>query len=279
VNCAAIPGTLLESELFGYEAGAFTDAKKRKIGLLEHASGGTLFLDEIGEMSLPLQAKFLRMLEDGYIRRLGGTENIPVDVRFIFATNKDLSKLIGDKSFREDLFYRVSVVPIHLPPLRERQDDLILLARHFLDEFNRKFNKKVRGFSREAENCLKQYTWPGNVRELKNIIERIMIMRHVGNYITEENIPAEIKIAGIPQAASQEEEWLSLLSAGGMDYKTATDQLSKKVKWKILSRALEVSGGNKSRAARLLKISRYSLLRELKKLDIKINEKPDQNVR
>ncbi len=279
VNCAAIPGTLLESELFGYEAGAFTDAKKRKLGLLEYASGGTLFLDEIGEMSLPLQAKFLRMLEDGYIRRLGGTENIPVDVRFIFATNKDLSKLIGDNSFREDLFYRVSVVPIHLPPLRERHDDLILLARYFVDEFNRKFNKKVKGFSREAEGCLKQYAWPGNVRELKNIIERIMILRHVGDYITEENIPAEIKDASAPLAANQEEEWLSLLSAGGMDYKTATDQLSKKVKEKILSKALEVSGGNKSRAARLLKISRYALLRELKKLDMKVDEKPNIGVR
>lgn len=279
VNCAAIPGTLLESELFGYEAGAFTDAKKRKIGLLEYASGGTLFLDEIGEMSLPLQAKFLRMLEDGYIRRLGGTENIPVDVRFIFATNKDLSKLIGDNSFREDLFYRVSVVPIQLPPLRERHDDLILLARYFVDEFNRKFNKKVKGFSREAEGCLKQYAWPGNVRELKNIIERIMILRHVGDYITEENIPAEIKVASAPLAASQEGEWLSLLSTGGMDYKTATDQLSKKVKEKILSKALEVSGGNKSRAARLLKISRYSLLRELKKLDIKVSDKPNNSVR
>ena len=279
VNCAAIPGTLLESELFGYEAGAFTDAKKRKIGLLEYASGGTLFLDEIGEMSLPLQAKFLRMLEDGYIRRLGGTENISVDVRFIFATNKDLSKLVGDSSFREDLFYRVSVVPIQLPPLRERHDDLILLARFFVNEFNKKFNKKVKGFSREAEDCLKRYAWPGNVRELKNIIERIMILRHVGDYITAENVPAEIKIASAPVTASQEEEWLSLLPTQGLDYKTATDQLSKKVKEKILSKALELSGGNKSKAARLLKISRYSLLRELKKLDIQVNDRTNNDVR
>ena len=145
VNCAAIPGTLLESELFGYEAGAFTDARKRKLGLLEYASGGTLFLDEIGDMSLPLQAKFLRMLEDGYIRRLGGNESIPVDVRFIFATNRDLSKMVAEGSFREDLFYRISVVPIILPPLRERGDDLLLLARNYVEEFNRKFNKKVKG--------------------------------------------------------------------------------------------------------------------------------------
>ncbi len=279
VNCAAIPGTLLESELFGYEAGAFTDAKKRKIGLLEYASGGTMFLDEIGEMSLPLQAKFLRMLEDGYIRRLGGTENISVDVRFIFATNKDLSKMIGNKSFREDLFYRVSVVPIQLPPLRERHDDLILLARFYVGEFNKKFNKKVKGFSKEAEEFLKQYPWPGNVRELKNIIERIMILRHVGDYITAENIPAEIKIISAPIAAKQEEELISLLSTQGMNYKAATEQLSKKVKEKILSKALEVSGGNKSRAAKLLKISRYVLLRELKKLDIQVKNGSHNNVR
>ena len=195
VNCAAIPGTLLESELFGYEAGAFTDARKRKLGLLEYASGGTLFLDEIGDMSLPLQAKFLRMLEDGYIRRLGGNESIPVDVRFIFATNRDLSKMVAENAFREDLFYRISVVPIILPPLRERGDDLLLLARNYVEEFNRKFNKKVKGFAKEAEEILRRYTWPGNVRELKNIIERIMILRDVGRLITPENIPAEIKVS------------------------------------------------------------------------------------
>ncbi len=275
VNCAAIPGTLLESELFGYEAGAFTDAKRKKIGLLEYASGGTMFLDEIGEMSLPLQAKFLRMLEDGYIRRLGGTENIPVDVRFIFATNKDLSKMIGDGSFREDLYYRVSVVPIQLPPLRERQDDLILLARFYVEEFNKKFNKKVKGFSKEAEEILRRYTWPGNVRELKNIIERIMILRNVGTYITEENIPAEIKLAGAQAGAGREEDaWISLLSSQGLDYKEETENLSRKIRGKIILRALELSGGNKSRAAKLLRISRYTLLRELKKLDVKANNGP-----
>jgi transcriptional regulator with GAF, ATPase, and Fis domain len=126
INCAAIPGTLLESELFGYEAGAFTDARKRKLGLLEHASGGTILLDEIGDMDIHLQAKFLRVLEDGYIRRLGGTENIPIDVRFIFSTNKDIKKMASEGTFREDLFYRISVVPIQLPPLRERSDDIIL---------------------------------------------------------------------------------------------------------------------------------------------------------
>ena len=267
VNCAAIPGTLLESELFGYEAGAFTDARKRKIGLLEYASGGTLFLDEIGDMSQPLQAKFLRMLEDGYIRRLGGNESVPVDVRFIFATNRDLSKMVAEGSFREDLFYRISVVPIILPPLRERGDDLLLLARNYVEEFNRKFNKKVKGFAKEAEEILRRYSWPGNVRELKNIIERIMILRDVGRVITPENIPAEIKASAAQDPVVQVDELLPLTSASDrIDYKQAVEKLTGKIKERILTRALQLSGGNKTKAAQLLKISRYALIRELKKV-------------
>ena len=267
VNCAAIPGTLLESELFGYEAGAFTDARKRKIGLLEYASGGTLFLDEIGDMSLPLQAKFLRMLEDGYIRRLGGNESIPVDVRFIFATNRDLSKMVAEGSFREDLYYRISVVPIILPPLRERGDDLLLLARNYVEEFNRKFNKKVKGIAKEAEEILRRYSWPGNVRELKNIIERIMILRDVGRVITPENIPAEIKASAAQDPVVQVDELLPLTSASDrIDYKQAVDKLTGKIKGRILNRALQLSGGNKTKAAQLLNLSRYALIRELKKV-------------
>lgn len=266
VNCAAIPGTLLESELFGYEAGAFTDARKRKIGLLEYASGGTLFLDEIGDMSLPLQAKFLRMLEDGHIRRLGGNESIPVDVRFIFATNRDLSKMVSEGSFREDLYYRISVVPIILPPLRERGDDLLLLARNYVDEFNRKFNKKVKGLTKEAEEILRRYSWPGNVRELKNIIERIMILRDVGRVITPENIPAEIKASAAQDPVVQADELLPLTSeTDRMDYRQAVEKLTGKIKERILTRALQLSGGNRTKAARLLNISRYALIRELKK--------------
>ena len=267
VNCAAIPGTLLESELFGYEAGAFTDARKRKLGLLEYASGGTLFLDEIGDMSLPLQAKFLRMLEDGYIRRLGGNESIPVDVRFIFATNRDLSKMVAEDAFREDLFYRISVVPIILPPLRERGDDLLLLARNYVEEFNRKFNKKVKGLAKEAEEILRRYTWPGNVRELKNIIERIMILRDVGRFITPENIPAEIKVSAARDPVAPADDLLPLISATDrIDYKLAVEKLTNKIKERILERALELSGGNKTKAAALLNISRYALIRELKKV-------------
>ncbi len=267
VNCAAIPGTLLESELFGYEAGAFTDARKKKVGLLEYANGGTLLLDEIGEMSPPIQAKLLRVLEEGHIRRLGGTKNIPIDVRFIFSTNRDLAGMVSDGSFREDLFYRISIVPIIIPPLRERNRDAIILARYYVDQFNKKFNKRVTGFSREAEKIIRNYFWPGNVRELKNIVERIMILQDVGAVISEKNLPAEIK-AETPRSGLtvQVGESLPLPTHEGMDYKMTVDRLTGKIKEKILLKALEISVGNKTGAAKILRISRYSLLRELKKI-------------
>jgi len=266
VNCAAIPGTLLESELFGYESGAFTDAKKRKIGLLEYASGGTFLLDEVGDMSLPLQAKFLRMLEDGYIRRLGGTENIAVDVRFIFSTNKDLSRMVTEGSFREDLFYRVRVVPINIPPLRERPDDIGLLARHYVEEFNKKLNKRIKGFSKEAEEILKKYPWPGNVRELKNIVERVMIPQSIGKVLTPENLPAELKAASPLDIVRDIDKALQPMSRDRIDYQSVVDHLNTEVRRRILQKALDRSDGKKSAAARLLGISRYTLIRELKKI-------------
>ncbi len=269
VNCAAIPGTLLESELFGYEAGAFTDARKKKIGLLDYANGGTMLLDEIGDMSFPLQAKFLRVLEEGHIRRLGGTENIPIDVRFVFSTNKDLSKMVNDGLFREDLYYRISVVPIVLPPLRERGEDILLLARHYVREFNKKFRKKVRGFSKEAEQILLAYRWAGNVRELKNIMERVMILQNVGTTILPENLPAEMRAAdeGGNYRISMD-TFLPNLTSGSMDYTAMTEEITNKIKGKILERALEMSRGRKSEAAKLLNISRYKLIREQKKSGI-----------
>jgi two-component system response regulator AtoC len=272
VNCAAIPGTLLESELFGYEAGAFTDARKRKIGLLEYANGGTLLLDEVGDMGIHLQVKFLRMLENGYIRRLGGTDNIPVDVRFIFSTNKDLTQMVSERSFREDLFYRISVVPIVIPPLRERGDDIILLARHYMEEFNRKFGRKVKGFSKDAELVFKAYLWPGNVRELKNIIERVMILRNIGNIITSENLPTEIKVTQSQKYLKIDiDDVASLLSADGIDYTAVTHKIITEIKEKILENALEISGGNKTVAAKHLSISRYKLIREQKKIGRQMN--------
>jgi transcriptional regulator with GAF, ATPase, and Fis domain len=268
VNCAAIPSTLLESELFGYEAGAFTDARKRKIGLLEYANGGTMFLDEIGDMSIQLQAKFLRMLEDGYIRRLGGTENIPVDVRFIFATNKDLSKMVSYGSFREDLFYRITVVPIVIPPLRKRPDDIALLIRYYIEEFNKKFRKNVKGLDKESEAVLKTYSWPGNVRELKNIIERIMILHNVGATITLNHIPAEIKETADIKSMTRFDvsQVMPSVPREGMDYDKFLDEVTRRLKEKILNEAVRISEGNITRAARLLSISRYKLIRERKKI-------------
>lgn len=267
VNCATIPGTLLESELFGYEAGAFTDAKRKKIGLLEYANGGTLLLDEIGDMGIHLQAKFLRMLEDGYIRRLGGNENIPIDVRFVFSTNKDLSKMVAEGLFREDLYYRISVVPIIIPPLRERADDIILLAKYYVEEFNKKFSKKIKGFSEEAEQLLQIYPWPGNVRELRNIIERIMIL-HRDSKITTDHLPVEIKNMDKQEVFfdTQINTSIPQLASEGMDYSIMTEKILNDIKSKIITNALEVSGGNKSKAAKLLRISRYKLIREQKKL-------------
>ena len=238
VNCAAVPITLLESELFGYEAGAFTDAKKRKIGLLEYAKGGTVLLDEIGEMSIHLQAKFLRVLEDGYVRRLGGMENIPIDVRFIFSTNEDLNRMVAEGAFREDLYYRISVVPIFVPPLRERSGDIIILAQYFVEEFNKKFGKKVIGFSREAELILQAYPWPGNVRELRNILERIMIVHDIGTIITPECIPGEIKTTVNQEENNntQTDSFLPLLPAEGIDFQAVTKKITREMKGKIIAK-------------------------------------------
>jgi len=266
VNCAAIPGSLLESELFGYEAGAFTDAKKRKIGLLEYASGGTLLLDEIGEMGLSVQAKFLRMLEDNCVRRLGGTESIPVDVRFVFSTNRDLADMVAKGTFREDLFYRISVVPIKLPPLRKRGDDIISLAYYYVEEFNAKFHKGVKGFTPEAEEILKRYAWPGNVRELRNIIERIMILQHISTIIEPANLPAELVQKETPAEPVEGEETIPLHVAYPLDYKATVNRTTNMIRKGLIARALESSKRNKTKAARLLGISRYTLIRELKKI-------------
>lgn len=272
INCAAIPGTLLESELFGYEAGAFTDAKKRKTGLLEVAIGGTLLLDEIGEMSIHLQAKFLRMLEDGYIRRLGGTDNIPIDIRFIFSTNRDLVRMVAEGTFREDLYYRISVVPIRMPSLRERGEDILLLAQFYIDEFNKKFQKRIRGFSKDAEAVLLSYAWPGNVRELKNLMERVMILQNRNSVITPENLPAELRASADQNKSRNLFPRLSQVESFSSDemdisdYDTVTEKITNDIKSKIITQALSKSRGNQTQAAKLLGISRYKLIREQKRL-------------
>ncbi len=191
VNCAAIPENLLEAELFGYEKGAFTGAYTTKKGKFELASGGTVFLDEIGDMPLPLQAKILRVLQEKEIERIGGTRSIKVDVRIIAATNRDLEKLMREGKFREDLYYRLSVIPVFIPPLRERKEDIPILVQHFLETFSREYNKKV-SVSPEVMDALMSYDWPGNVRELRNVIERMVILDTDG-VLTLEELPAEIR--------------------------------------------------------------------------------------
>ena len=176
INCAAVPENLMESELFGYEKGAFTGAAKRTLGKVEHASGGTLFLDELGDMPLPLQAKLLRFLQERVIERVGGREEIPVDVRVVCATNKNLEEMVKEGTFREDLFYRISEMVIDIPPLRERGGDRILLARHLLEKYNEEHRQKIKGFTKEATQAIDQYDWPGNIRELENKVKRAVIM-------------------------------------------------------------------------------------------------------
>ena len=253
VNCAAIPDSLLESELFGYEKGAFTDAQKRKKGLVELAENGTLFLDEIGEMPLHLQAKLLRFLEKKSFRRIGGSVDLSVNARIVAATNRDLFDLVQQHSFREDLFYRLNVIPIHLPPLRERGEDIIVLAEHFLKQFAQHLGRPQKQLSPAAEKTFLQYHWPGNVRELKNIIERLVILCP-SQVIPVEQLPAEIFKAS-PVAPS--------ISGGS----NIDDQLLS-IERQLVLEALGKAHGKKSLTAELLGISRHALKRKLQKLNL-----------
>lgn len=257
INCAAIPENLLESELFGYEAGAFTDAKKRKIGLLERGDGGTVFFDEIGDMSPNLQAKLLRVLEEETFTRLGGAQQIKVNLRVIAATNQDLAKATDKGQFRSDLFYRLNVVPIIIPPLRERAEDILPLALLFIQGFNQELRRSYRGITQEAAQAVLSYPWPGNVRELKNIIERIMSL-----YPEEEvqfiHLPAEIR----NYRASPENETLEKIAPG--ESMPTLEELEKH----YIEKVLAFTGRNKSQAARILGIHPTSLFRKLKSREI-----------
>ena len=256
VNCAAIPENLLESELFGYEKGAFTDAKTRKTGLVELADQGTLFLDEVGDLALSLQAKMLRFLESRSFRRIGGASEIKVDVLIISATNQDLESAVADGSFREDLYYRLNVVPLDVPPLKKRGDDIMLLAQHYLEHFSRKFRKPRVRLNDDSRQAFLIYHWPGNVRELKNLIERLVILS-TNNVITYEDLPTVMK-----QAMSQ---WL----AGSNQQEGFDDGLEAKLasyERRLISEALAEAKGVKSEAAKLLGINRYALLRRINRL-------------
>ena len=258
INCAALPDTLLESELFGFEPGAFTDARRRKEGLIEKASGGTLFLDEIGNTSASLQAKLLRVLEEGNFLRLGGTRAIQVDVRIIAATNKILREAVSSGEFREDLYYRLNVVPLFIPPLRERREDTLPLALDILQFFNKELKKSFVGFTPAAAELLQKYPWPGNIRELRNVIERTMILS-TESEIDEEALPEEVRDY---HEEPQHEEGFS-----SFDVSPTGDQFVslKELEDRYIQDVLNATGQNKTHAARILGIHPTSLLRRLKK--------------
>jgi DNA-binding NtrC family response regulator len=261
VNCAALPATLIESELFGYEKGAFTDAKARKEGLFEQAEGGTLLLDEIGELELSLQAKLLRVLEEGAFRRVGGLKDIPLDVRVLAASNRDLKAESEAGRFRLDLYYRLSIIQIDIPPLRERGDDVLLLSQHYIDTLGARLRRnKVTGLSAEVQAVFRKYDWPGNVRELRNVIERALILEDADK-ITTEYLPGGLLApAHVAQfATNAESSTRFVLPQEGISLDEA--ELS------FVRQAIERSGGNQTRAAELLGISRDQLRYRLKKLE------------
>lgn len=255
INCAALPANLIESELFGYEKGAFTDAKQRKEGLFEQAHGGTIFLDEIGEMELSLQAKLLRVLEEGAFRRVGGLKDIQLNARVIAASNRNLKLESESGNFRLDLYFRLSVIQVDIPPLRDRGEDVILLARHYIEKVNQKRRGKLLvGLSREVESIFRNYRWSGNVRELRNVIERASILED-GDIVTSEHLPADMLGARVGQTGNRSA--IVTLPVNGFSLESVEFDLAKQ--------AIERTGGNLTRAAKLLDISRDQLRYKLRK--------------
>jgi two-component system response regulator AtoC len=254
ISCTAMPDTLFETELFGHEKGAFTDAKTMKRGLLELADKGTLFLDEVGDMPLVSQAKVLKVIESRQFKRVGGTVDHHVDIRIVAATNRDLEGAVREGRFREDLYYRLKVIPVVLPPLRERREDIPLLLEHYIEKYNADFRKGFRRVSPDALQLLMAYPWPGNVRELRNLVERILILER-GDTILPEHLPPEISAAAAP---SQE--------AGSPQYRLRpTGICLDEVEKDFVRQALDAAGGNQTRAAQLLGISRDQLRYRMQK--------------
>lgn len=253
INCSALPENLLQSELFGYEKGAFTDAKTMRKGLLELADDGTVFLDEIGDMSQSLQVKILRFIEDKTFKRVGGARDIRVDVRIIAATNRGLQAAVKEGAFREDLYYRLKVIPIYVPPLRERKEDILPLAKFFIETFNAEFRKDVKGLSPDAERLLVDYSWPGNARELKNVIERAIILGSEST-ILPDHLPIELTN---PPAGE---------GRGNFAYELPDEGVSiEEVERELVLQALKKVDGNQTQAARLLDLSRDALRYRMKK--------------
>ncbi|HEY8204889.1 MAG TPA: sigma-54 dependent transcriptional regulator, partial [Pyrinomonadaceae bacterium] len=260
INCAALPGTLIESELFGYEKGAFTDAKARKEGLFEQAEGGTLFLDEIGELELSLQAKLLRVLEEGAFRRVGGLRDIPFDARIIAASNRDLKRESEENRFRLDLYYRLSVIQIDIPSMHERGDDVLLLTDHYIQAFGKRLRKQIHGIAPEVAAAFRRYDWPGNVRELRNVIERAIILE-------DDDV---ITMKYIPRAVAEGAKHFSTdgRGASSSQFRLPSDGVSlEDVEMSLVRQAIDRSGGNQTKAAELLGISRDQLRYRLKKLE------------
>jgi two-component system response regulator AtoC len=251
INCGGIPENLLESELFGYKKGAFTDATKNKLGRFEEADGGTIFLDEIGELPLALQVKLLRVLQEEEITPLGSTGSKKIDVRVITATSKDLYWEVEESRFREDLFYRINVMKIHLPPLRERRGDIPLLIGYFIDIFNKKLTKNIEGLSSEAMPILMGYSWPGNIRELENVMERAVLLAK-GRWITPADLP--------PAVTSDQRVPLSVSPEDTLSIKKA----SRRMERDLIQKALELTGGNRTKASKILEISRPILISKIK---------------
>ena len=256
VNCGAIPENLLESELFGHTKGAFTDAIRTKKGLFEEADGGSLFLDEIGELPAQLQVKLLRVLQDGEIRRVGESKSIQIDVRIVAATVKDLVKEVSEGRFRDDLFYRLNVVPVHIPPLRERKEDIPLLIHHFIKKHNQSLGKNVTGIEPKTLEALMNYKWYGNVRELENTIERAIVLAD-GEKIVPENLPMDIQTF---------QEKVEILPLTEEEY--SIKKSSKALEMMLIRRALKRTKGNHAHAARLLEISHRALLYKIKEYGI-----------
>jgi len=254
VNCAAIPENLLESELFGHTRGAFTGAHSARAGMFQLANHGTILLDEVSELPLPLQAKLLRVLQDGAVRSVGSDQPVNVNVRVIAATNRDLAHQVEKGTFREDLFFRLQVIPLHLPPLRARRSDIPLLIHHFLERSNRKHGLSV-AISREAMIYLWEYDWPGNIREMENLVERLVILSENG--VTDlKDLPANIR-----SFVSDKKTPQPTLSGGQIDLREATEKLQ----FRLMEEAMRLANGNKSAAARMLGLKRTTLVAKLRR--------------
>jgi two-component system, NtrC family, response regulator AtoC len=261
INCAAIPENLMESELFGHEKGAFTDARSQKKGMFEMADGGTLFLDEVSEMTLGMQAKLLRVLEGQSFRRVGGVKNINVDVRVIVASNRNLEEAVRTSRFRQDLYFRLAIIPLTLLPLREHKDDIPALLEHFIQHYNLKFRKNIQGLTKEADELLQNYEWPGNIRELKNAIERVMILAE-GNRVAAKYLPIRISEGGmmpVPMSGTEADGGVHLPAGGVSLYE---------IERELIRQALEQARGNKTTAAKLLRITRDTLRYKVKKYNL-----------